>query len=137
MKRFILTVSIIAVLMVSGCNGGSSGSGLGPQSITVKLSPSAASIDAGESQTFTAILTNDSSGAGVHWTATGGTLSNVTPTSATLTAPSAGTASVTADSVAEPSRSAAVSVTVDASPSIGNTPMPDAVLGKAYSAKVP
>jgi hypothetical protein len=137
MKRFILTVSIIAVLMVSGCNGGSSGSGLGPQSITVKLSPSAASIDAGESQTFTAILTNDSSGAGVHWTATGGTLSNVTPTSATLTAPSAGTASVTADSVAEPSRTAAVSVTVDASPSIGNTPMPDAVLGKAYSAKVP
>ena len=74
----------------------------------VSLSPPGATLGIGESQQFTATVTNSSNSA-VTWTATGGTISSLGFYQA---GNSAGIYSVTATSVADPTRSATAQVTV-------------------------
>jgi predicted dienelactone hydrolase len=87
----------------------------------VVVDPSAASVDAGATQTLTATVQNDPAHKGVTWaispTSGAGTLSNATSTSVTYTAPPVAPASdvtvtLTATSVTDPRRSAAATITL-------------------------
>jgi hypothetical protein len=102
-------------LALSGCGGGSTPPPPPPPVVSVSIAPSAAqTIDAGQTISFTATVTNDSSAKGVTWSLTGpGTLSNQTATSATYTG-AVGTAKVTATSVADATKSASTNITVNA-----------------------
>src|SRR5215472_6775353 len=99
----ILAASALAPLM--GCGGGST-----PLPISVSFSgTNSQTIGQGQSVSVTAIVANDSSGKGVSWILTGpGTLSKQTSTSvqydAPASLPSDETATVTAKSVADPTR---------------------------------
>jgi len=80
--------------------------------VAVTISPAAASLVSGRSQQFTAAVSGSSNTA-VAWAATGGSVSS----SGLYTAPSAaGTYTVTATSVADPTRSASANVTVSTAP---------------------
>ncbi len=82
-----------------------------PPAVAVSITPSSATVEAGQTQQFTATVTNTTN-TGVTWTSSGGTLSGSGAT-VTWTAPSAaGTYSVTAASVADPTKSASSSVSV-------------------------
>jgi len=75
---------------------------------TVSLSPAGATLGIGESQQFTATVTNSSNSA-VTWTATGGSVSSTGLFHAGNTP---GTFSVTATSVADPTRSGSAQITL-------------------------
>src|SRR5262249_33705442 len=95
-----------------------------------------ANMDAGETQVFQASVTGDASGSGVTWAVTGGgTLSNQSTTSVTLTAPSsAGTVTLTATSKAATSKTKVVTIKVAATPKIHASALPNGVSGKSYDA---
>src|SRR5579859_2285512 len=105
-----------------GCGGGSSMSSSPPQPIAVSLAPQTATVVAAGTARLTAVVANDSSDKGVTWAASCsipqcGTISALGQTSATYTAPSsvpAGTwpttITITATSVADPSKSASASI---------------------------
>ena len=83
--------------------------------VTVSISPTAATVSAGSTQQFTATVTG-SANTTVTWSASGGSVN----ASGLFTAPaSAGTVSVTATSVADPTKSANAIVTVTAALSLG------------------
>jgi beta-lactamase superfamily II metal-dependent hydrolase len=89
-------------------------------SVSVSVTPATASVNSGATYQFTAAVTG-STDTSVTWSATGGTVSG----SGLYTAPAAaGTYSVTATSVADPSKSASSTVTVAAAPvvSVSITP---------------
>ncbi len=141
MRRLSLLLSLIGLLLlgISGCNGAvGSGTGTGTQTISITLSPSSTSMDAGTSQNFNATLSNDLTGVGVTWTATGGaTLTNVTNSTVTVTAPAtSGSFTLTAKSVAQPSRTQSAMVVVDAMPAVSGGVLADGVIGKSYSASL-
>lgn len=126
-------------LILSGCGGGSSSSTTPPQSISVTLSPSSAqTLDQSQTLGFTASVSNDTSNAGVQWSVAGpGSLSAKTSTSVTYTAALATgstPATVTATSVADPTKSAFVQIAVNPAPSVTTTSVPAATAGVAYSA---
>jgi hypothetical protein len=106
------------VLAVSGCGGGASSNGNNPAppAISVSISPaSPAAISGGASDALSATVANDSANTGVTWAITsgGGSLSRVTSTSATYTAPLpiiAGAAVVTATSKTDPTKSASMTI---------------------------
>ena len=101
----------------------SGGSGA-PPPISVSVSPTSASVVKGLTQNFTATVTNDAQNAGVTWSLSGagcsgnacGTLSNVTATTVTYTAPATvpnpATVTLTATSVTDNTKSSAASITV-------------------------
>ena len=114
--RFHRTLPVIAAtaaLMLTAC--GSKGSNLstsGPTSagVTVTVSPSATSITAGGTQTFTASVSG-ASNTSVSWQASAGTISG-TGNTASYTAPTlAGSYTVSATSVADTTKSATATVT--------------------------
>ncbi len=79
--------------------------------VSISIAPGTATVNAGETQSFTATVTN-ATNSGVTWTASGGVISGSGP-SATWTAPfGGGPYTITATSVADPSRSASASVSV-------------------------
>lgn len=83
-----------------------------PVTIGVSISPTAVTLQPGGQQAFTATVTG-SANEGVTWAVTGGTLTGA-GNPVTYTAPAvAGTYQVTAASVADPSKTAAASVTVE------------------------
>ncbi len=85
-----------------------------PGPVTVRVDPASATMTAGESAQFTATVTGNTD-LRVTWVATGGGISG-TGHSVTYTAPdSLGVHTVTATSVADPTRSASITVTVTAS----------------------
>lgn len=96
--------------------------------ISVAISPTAPTVAAGTTQSFTASVQNDPSSLGVTWSLSGagctgaacGTLSSITPTSvlytAPNTAPNPATVSVVATSVADNTKSATASVTIGPPP---------------------
>jgi hypothetical protein len=107
------------------------GSGDAPPSISVNISNPPTSVAIGSTATLTAVVTNDSSGAGVTWTLhCGGTACGaVNPTSSagnssttTFAAPAAvptgNTVTVTATSAADTTKSASASITITATPAI-------------------
>jgi hypothetical protein len=90
-------IAFLCVTMISSCGGGGS-------SITLAVTPKTASMDQGQSLLFEATLGNDTKNLGVTWqplTGTGcagtscGTLTNVTSTSVTYTAPAGLTTGIT------------------------------------------
>jgi hypothetical protein len=100
-------------------------------SIVVSISPASSSVQAGQTQSFTATVTNDSQGKGVNWTLSGvactgtacGTLSASSSASGapiTYTAPtsvaSSATVSLTATSVSDGTKSGVATITVVTAP---------------------
>ncbi len=135
MKRVILCVSALSFLVVTaiiaGCGGGAG--------LNVSLSTgSAVAIDHGQQVAITATVTNDATNSGVTWTCTGAACTTLTSstTSATFIASgAAGTATITASSVKQPTISKSVVVTVSAPPSATTTQaqLTAATAGQAYS----
>lgn len=139
----------VLVLTLTGCGGTTgtimaptSGNGsLGPASPSVSVAVSATSpttVDAGQTVTFAATVTGDSGNKGVTWTATegAGVLSNTSGPTTTFTAPRTAVpaVTVTATSVADPTRSASASVQVNALPTFTSSgQLPPGFVGAAYS----
>jgi hypothetical protein len=130
---------------LSGCGGGGSSNSTPPPAISLSVRAANPSIDQGQTTTVTATATNDGSSKGVTWSVTCnavacGSVSPQVTTSdaaATYTAPANGAkVTVTATSVADSSKTASSSVTVNATPAItppANNALPAATLGAAYS----
>jgi hypothetical protein len=121
-----------------GCGGGGSSPAL---VINVSVAPSSSqAIDQGQKIQFTATVTNDTSSKGVTWSQTGqGALSGQTAGAVTYTSPSsgaAGSAAVTATSVADPTKTATVNISITPPLSIITSTLPAATLGSAYSQTV-
>jgi hypothetical protein len=83
-------IGVLSVMFISGCGGGNG-------SITLAITPKTSTMDQGQSLLFVATLGNDTRNLGVTWqplTGSGcagtscGTLTNITATSVTYTAPS-------------------------------------------------
>jgi hypothetical protein len=95
-----------------------------PPPISVTVNPTAASVQVSQSTGFTATVQNDPANKGVSWTLSGsgctgaacGTLTNVTTTSVTYTAPanapSPATVTLLATSIADNTKSASVIITI-------------------------
>ncbi len=80
---------------------------------SVTLTPARGGLTLGQSLNFTATVTNDVGAAGVTWTASTGTFSAQTTTTATYVAPtSPGSITVTATSIADGTKSAAATIGV-------------------------
>jgi hypothetical protein len=106
------------------------GAGSAAPAISVSVAPTAPTVQVLTTSTFTATLQNDTLNKGVTWSLSGsgcsgttcGTLSNVTTTSVTYTAPAAvpSPAAVTllATSVTDTTKSASAAITVAAAPAI-------------------
>ena len=98
------TKSAVAAITISGVSNGN---------ISVSLSPKRGGLVVSQSLALTASVLNDLCNAGVTWSASAGTFSNQTATSATFVAPSsAGSVSVTATSKADPTKSASAVIGV-------------------------
>ena len=151
MKKLILAVAGLAV--TCACGGGGAGGGGGtsvPTStagITVAISPlTGITIDQGQQMRFAATVENDSSAKGVTWSCSGtglvgsacGTFTSVTATSATYNAPSGVSAdlsvTVTAKSVADPTKSGSAPVEVCPPPAITTASLANATPNANYSA---
>jgi hypothetical protein len=136
----ILLATIISVF-VSGCGGGTP-----TPPISVTVTPPALTVDQSRSVSLTATVINDTASKGVTWSLSGsgcsgaacGTLSNQTATSATYTAPSQVTASlsvkVVATSVADNTKSTPASLKLVPPPSVTTTSLPNGAGGTAYTA---
>ena len=119
---------------LSGCGGSPA---LGPVSITVASS----TVDGGDTLSLSVTVTNDQNSAGVKWSASAGTLSNTTTTSATFTAPAATSSSqtitITATSIADTTKSGTITITIPATPSVTSTGASLAgAVGTAYSVQL-
>jgi hypothetical protein len=113
-RSFLVLVLVGTLGFLVGC--GSSGTPAGV-AITITLSPSTASVNAGGVLNIVATVTNDSSNAGVSWSLSGlGKLSAQTTTSVTYTAPATVTstsiATVVATSIASSSVTASLPITL-------------------------
>lgn len=115
----------------------------GSTTIGVSLTSSTglAALNAGESITLTATLTNDTGNAGVTWKLSGqGTLTETTSTTVVYNAPKtlAGTTTpvVTATAVGDTTQSAAASLLVSGSPVIDPVPLFPATATSPYAASV-
>jgi hypothetical protein len=88
--------------------------------ISVTLSPKRGGLTLSQKLNFTATVTNDVGAAGVTWSATGGgTFSNTTATTATYSAPgTAGSVTITATSVVDPTKSASSTLGVTDLPGV-------------------
>jgi Fe-S cluster assembly iron-binding protein IscA len=99
-----------------------------PPPISVSIAPASTSVQVSTAANFTVSVQNDSQNKGVTWSVSGpactgttcGTLSNVTTTSVTYTAPasvpSPATVTITATSVTDTTKSKAASVTLTSAP---------------------
>jgi len=106
--------------------------------ISVQLSSSATQTDQGKSVSVTATVANDSSYRGVSWSLSGpGSLTSQSSLSVTYAAPSNGSgvqsATITATSVADNTKTASVKITINPWPSITTTSLPGGSAGTAYS----
>ena len=125
-------LGLVAALGIFGCGGGSN-------PVSVAVTATANTVDATDSVTLSASVTNDVNSAGVTWAVSGGgALSNTTTTSATYTAPGASssplTVTVTATSVADATKSSSATLTVPAAPKVTTGALAAGTVGTAYSA---
>jgi hypothetical protein len=110
--------------------------------ISVQLSASTAQTDQGESVHVTATLTNDPSARGVSWSLNGpGSLTSPSTLFVTYAAPSNGSsavqsATITATSVDDNTKTASVKIIINPQPSITTNSLPGASAGTAYSQTV-
>jgi hypothetical protein len=133
----LLSVFLLgSCLYVAGCTGT-------PKTFNaVQLTPAKAqTIDQGTTLGIAAEVLNDTSGLGVNWSLTGpGTLTSQTPTGVLYNAPptvtASTTATVTATSVAFPSQTTSLTITIVPPPSITTTSLSAASITLAYSATI-
>ena len=138
MKKISLGVFFAVLAVLSGCGGG------GPKPVVVALSlASPQAVDYGQTLAVTATVTNDVMTKGVTWTVSGaGTLTGQTATGVTYMAPAPGGAiastsgTLTATSVADPTKTISVMINVTSPPAISTTTLPAAVEGTAYTQSV-
>jgi hypothetical protein len=98
------TKNASATITVTAASGGT---------VSVSLTPKRGGLTLGQSQAFTATVINDVGSAGVTWSASAGSFSAQSTTTATYVAPAtAGAITVTAASVADGSKSASVTIGV-------------------------
>lgn len=121
MKHNRIVVSLAAILIISFLAGCSNNSSTPSPVISVTVSAAAGTIDQAQTDNVTATVTNDSKNAGVTWTVSGGgTISAATTTAVTYTAPSSVTsqftATITATSVTDTTKTASANVTVNPLP---------------------
>jgi hypothetical protein len=131
-KIVLLVLGFVAALSMFGCGGGSN-------PVSVAVTASNTTVDATDSVTLSASVTNDTNSGGVTWAVSGGgALSNTSTTSATYTAPAASstalTVTVTATSVADTTKSASTTLTVPAAPTITTGALAAGTVGTAYTA---
>jgi Protein of unknown function (DUF3443) len=130
-RSFLVLVLVGTLGFLAGCGNSGTPSGI---VISIALSPTSATLNAGQSLNIVATLTNDSTNAGVNWTLNPavGTLSAQTTTSVTYTAPATVTATsivtVVATSIASSSVTASLPITLTPAGTVGNT-MPISVNG--------
>ncbi len=109
-RRFLLTAFATSALL-SACGGDSTTDPGPPPAVQVTVTPTSATVNAGATASFSATVVN-ATNSGLTWTASGGTIAP-SGSSATWTAPgTGGSYTVTATSVADPSKSAVATVTV-------------------------
>jgi hypothetical protein len=145
-SAFGLCILCPFLFVLSGCGGGGGGtSNTPPPPISVNVIATNTSIDQGQMTTVKATVANDSSNKGVTWSVTcsAAPCGSVSPqstasgTATTYTAPTGAVkAMITATAVADSSKSASSSVTVNATPAItppANNALPPATVGAAYS----
>jgi hypothetical protein len=121
-------------LIVAALNPGSGT--ITPPPISVTVSPAAANVQINQTTPFTATLQNDTLSKGVTWSLSGagcsgvtcGSLTNITATAVTYTAPATvpvpATVTLLATSVADPSKSNSSTITIVAVPPISVTVSP-------------
>ncbi|HXN27776.1 MAG TPA: putative Ig domain-containing protein [Candidatus Acidoferrales bacterium] len=132
-------VAFLCVTMISGCGGGNG-------SITLAITPKTASMDQGQSLLFVATLGNDTRNLGVTWqplTGSGcagtscGTLTNITATGVTYTAPAGLTTgiTVTLEAIAKANSgvTATSTITIVLPVTYTTTSLPNGSNGVAYS----
>ena len=136
-RREPTLAALAAMLLIAGCGGGSAStpvaapSAPAPSSISVAISPTIPSVQAGQTATFTATVANDSAAKGVSWTLAGsgcsggtcGTLSaNSSASGAVVTytapavVPNPANVTLSATSVADGTKSATATITITAAP---------------------
>ncbi len=129
-----LTV-LLAILLAAACSNSK-------PPISVAVSASSAQTDQGQSVTVTAMITNDSSGRGVSWSVNGAGSLQGSGSSITYVAPAPSnnsavqTATVSATSVADPTKTASMQISVNPLPFINALSLPNANAGAAYSQSV-
>lgn len=122
MRSFLVLVLVGTLGILVGCGSSGTPSGL---AVTISLSPTSDSLNAGQTVNIVATVVNDTTNAGVNWSLSGpGTLSGQSSTSVTYTVPAtvAGTslATVVATSVASSSVTASTPIVVSPAGSIAN-----------------
>ena len=126
----LLAITLFAVSGISGCGG--------KATVGVTLTASLTTVDAGDTLTITASVSNDSNSEGVTWSTSGGKLSNQSATGVTFTAPAASssvqTVTITATSVADTTKTATLMLTIPAAPKITTGSLTAGTVGSNYSA---
>lgn len=128
---FVASLAAISALTVSGCGSGSAGTPPPPPppAIAVTISPTAASVLLGNSETFSATVTN-AADPHVTWSVNGivrgsaptGTITSAGLYTAPADLPSPAVVQITATSVADPTKSATVQLTITSDVSIALAP---------------
>jgi hypothetical protein len=115
-RRNFYKLGCAALLITAGCGGGGGGGSTVQQpQVVVTVFPSKATVPIGTLQPFTDSVSGTTNTA-VNWSASAGTIDQAGNYSAPASAPSGGTATVTATSVSNPSASSSAVVTVTTKP---------------------
>ena len=123
-------------MIIGGCSSSS------PPPISVTLTPSSPqAIDQTQTVSITATVANDTSSRGVTWSLSGPGSLNSSTLQATYNSPtaiitSAQQATVTATSVADPTKSASLQITVNPYPQIPFQTLPNGTVGTSYSQSI-
>lgn len=132
-SRWVSAFAAALAMVVAGCSSPA-------PPISVTLSPSSPqAIDSGQTTAITATVPTGASVQGVTWSLTGpGVLSSVMGLSVTYNPPagpltSSLQATVKATSVADPTKSASLQITVNALPQISFQNLPNGLVGASYS----
>ncbi len=142
LRSVFAPLSLLGVLLC-GC-GGNSGTttvptGSTPTNIAVSVNPTTTqNVDAGQTVALSAAVANDQGSKGVQWSvaAGSGTLASTTGATNTYTAPAVAASGVvvTATSVADPTKTASVTVNVFATPLFSTqSPLPAGYANVAYN----
>ena len=136
MTRYISLHSLFFALLATACVSGCGGSSAPP--ISVSLPSASVQTDQGQTISIAATLTNDASFQGVTWTLSGpGSVSGQGAVSVTYVAPTTmatvQTATLTATSLADPTKHASMQITVNSPPQILSNYLPGGIRGSAYS----
>ena len=154
---FALAIALLGPSFSTGCGGNGAGSTIPPPppppptsppaGISVSFAPAVSAIDMGQSDSLTAMVTNDASGSGVTWSVTCpsgvvacGAMASATSASGTsdlFTAAANVSATeavdITATSAKDPSKSASIHVTVNPKPTSANPASASSTVGQFFN----